>query len=151
MTISDVVDAFNVTARALRFYEAKGLLDPQRRGRSRVYSANDCARLDIIMRARRLGFSLDDIKSILDVGEDVSSNVDELRSAHRALIKRRAGLQILREDIAVLLEDLTNRIEIIEGRFEELGAQIDEDEELRARAAAFQQLGRSWLWSDASG
>ncbi len=149
LTISDVVEAYGVTARALRFYETKGLLEPQRRGRMRVYDGADCARLDIIIRARRLGLSLDEIKTILDVGSG-TTQADRLKATRAQLTEHRAAMEILQGDIDVLLEELNIRVARLDAELEKQGASIDEDDDLRARAAAFQRLGRSWLWSDAS-
>jgi DNA-binding transcriptional MerR regulator len=65
--IAELSTEFGVTARALRFYESKGLLSPQRAGGTRVYSRRDRARLSLILRAKALGSSLDDIKHYLDL------------------------------------------------------------------------------------
>lgn len=66
-TISDLSDEFGVTARALRFYEDEGLIAPQRRGMQRIYSHRDRARLAWILRGKRVGFSLTDIRELIDL------------------------------------------------------------------------------------
>lgn len=66
-TISDLSDEFDVTARALRFYEDEGLITPVRRGTTRVYTKRDRARLAWILRAKRVGFSLADIREMIDL------------------------------------------------------------------------------------
>ena len=66
-TISDLSNEFDVTARALRFYEDQGLIAPQRQGLSRVYSRRDRARLAWILRAKRVGFSLAEIREMIDL------------------------------------------------------------------------------------
>ena len=66
-SISDLSDEFGVTARALRFYEDEGLIAPARRGTTRIYSKRDRARLAWILRAKRVGFSLADIREMIDL------------------------------------------------------------------------------------
>lgn len=173
--ISDVVDRYGVTARALRFYETKGLLTPQRRGRARVYAAGDLSRIDFIIRARRLGFSLDEIKDMFDAAEVVGSedrgsedrgsedcgsedcgvaggldDIDAVRACRIRMGERVAALEILQGDIDVLLRELSARTKALDTALSDVGASLDEGHDLRARAAAFQRLGQSWVWSDAS-
>lgn len=64
-TIGDLVEAFDVTPRTIRYYEEVGLLSPKRRGQRRIYSEGDRVRLRLILRGRRLGFSLEEIREIL--------------------------------------------------------------------------------------
>ena len=66
-SIRDLAETFDVTPRTLRFYEQKGLLTPKRRGSTRLYTAADRARLVLILRGKRVGFSLDEIKEMLDL------------------------------------------------------------------------------------
>ncbi len=66
-SISDLSDEFGVTARALRFYEDEGLIAPVRRGTTRIYTKRDRARLAWILRAKRVGFSLSDIREMIDL------------------------------------------------------------------------------------
>jgi DNA-binding transcriptional MerR regulator len=67
MTIREMCDAFDVTPRALRFYEAKELLSPIREGQKRLFTHRDRARLKLILRGKRFGFSLEDIRQLLDL------------------------------------------------------------------------------------
>lgn len=151
-SISEVVERYGVTARALRFYETKGLLSPVRKGRSRVYAPDDLSRLDFILRARRLGFSLDEIKDMLDqpYSAKSSGDVGVVRATRLRMGERAAALQILKDDIEVLLRELTARNTALDQALAAAGASLDEDDDLRTRAAAFQRLGKSWVWSDAS-
>ncbi|WP_298957511.1 MerR family DNA-binding transcriptional regulator [uncultured Methylobacterium sp.] len=72
LTIGDLAEEFGVTLRALRFYEAKGLLRPQRRGTTRLYTEDDRTRLATILRGKELGFTLREIAAMVD-GEDVGT------------------------------------------------------------------------------
>jgi len=73
LTIGDLADEFGVTLRALRFYEAKGLLHPQRRGTTRLYTEEDRSRLATILRGKELGFTLREISAMVDGDELVES------------------------------------------------------------------------------
>jgi len=67
MTIRQMCDAFNVTARTLRFYEAKELISPIRQGQKRLFTKRDRARLKLILRGKKFGFSLEDIRQLLEM------------------------------------------------------------------------------------
>ena len=112
-TISQLAREFEVTPRALRFYEDKGLLTPRRDGMNRVYSHRDRARLQLILRGKRVGLSLIEIKEILDLYK-----VDQRAQAQTALKKykqRVVALEAQREDIDAAIETLTDSI----GKLEE--------------------------------
>lgn len=107
-TISQLAREFEVTPRALRFYEDKGLLTPRRDGMNRVYSHRDRARLQLILRGKRVGLSLIEIKEILDLYK-----VDQRAQAQTALKKYKArvvALEAQREDIDAAIETLTDSI-----------------------------------------
>ena len=74
LSIREMCDAFDVTARTLRFYEAKELLFPIRQGTRRLFTKRDRARLQLILRGKRFGFSLEDIRQLLDLYEPEGSN-----------------------------------------------------------------------------
>ncbi|HJS79617.1 MAG TPA: MerR family DNA-binding transcriptional regulator [Vitreimonas sp.] len=111
-TISQLAREFEVTPRALRFYEDKGLLTPRRDGMNRVYSHRDRARLQLILRGKRVGLSLIEIKEILDLYK-----VDQRAQAQTALKKykqRVVALEAQREDIDAAIETLTDSIAKLE-------------------------------------
>src|SRR5690349_16348535 len=81
-TIGDLAREFGVTLRALRFYEDKGLLTPQREGLNRLYSRRDRARLKLILMGKRVGFSLVEIKEMLDLYDLKDGQVTQLKVAH---------------------------------------------------------------------
>lgn len=103
-TISQLAREYNVTPRALRFYEDKGLLTPRRDGLNRVYSHRDRARLQLILRGKRVGLSLIEIKEILDLYK-----IDQRAQAQTALKRFKArvvALEAQREDIDAAIEAL---------------------------------------------
>src|SRR6202042_3633246 len=77
-TIRQLTKEFSVTARTLRFYEDEGLIAPERRGQTRIYSQRDRARIILILRGRRVGFSLAEIRGILDLYEMHDGGVTQL-------------------------------------------------------------------------
>lgn len=111
-TISQLAREFEVTPRALRFYEDKGLLTPRRDGMNRVYSHRDRAKLQLILRGKRVGLSLIEIKEILDLYK-----VDQRAQAQTALKKYKArivALEAQREDIDAAIETLKQSIALTE-------------------------------------
>lgn len=78
-TVNELADDLGITARALRFYETKGLITPQRAGTTRVYTRRDRARLILILRGKRLGFSLAEIREYLDLYDADRGNVRQMK------------------------------------------------------------------------
>ena len=106
-TISELAKEFGVTTRTIRFYEDQGLLSPKREGTSRVFSNRDRVRLKLALRGKRLGFSLAEIRELFDL-YDVSQ--DEKKQLEDFLVKlerRRALLEQQREDIEVMLNEIS--------------------------------------------
>jgi DNA-binding transcriptional MerR regulator len=106
LTVTELARELGVTARAIRFYEAKGLLEPQRAGTTRVYSYRDRARLLIILRGKRLGFSLAAIKEYLDLYDANSLNEEQLVHLLRGARRRISELEQQRLDLELTLEEL---------------------------------------------
>ena len=107
-TISQLAREFEVTPRALRFYEDKGLLTPRRDGMNRVYSHRDRAKLQLILRGKLVGLSLIEIKEILDLYK-----VDQRAQAQTALKKYQArivALEAQREDVDAAIEILHDSV-----------------------------------------
>ena len=105
-SISELSQEFDVTTRAIRFYEDEGLLEPQRQGRQRVYSGRDRVRLKLILRGKRLGFSLSEIGDIIDMYDSEPGEVGQLQYFIEKISVRRKTLKQQRNDIDVTLKEL---------------------------------------------
>ncbi len=116
LTIGELSEEFGVTARALRFYEDEALIAPERRGTQRLYSERDRARLAWILRGKRVGLSLADIKELLDL-YDVG---DGRRTQRLKTIERCQaqvdGLKRQRLDIDATIDELTNFIALVKAQ-----------------------------------
>jgi DNA-binding transcriptional MerR regulator len=105
-TISDLAAACEVTPRAIRFYEDRKLLAPRRVGQIRIFSHRDRVRLELILRGKRLGFSLAEIREMLDLYDADEGHVQQLRAALAKGRRRIAELERQQEDIARTLDEL---------------------------------------------
>jgi DNA-binding transcriptional MerR regulator len=102
-TVTQLAHDLGVTSRTIRFYEDKGLITPQRAGNTRVYTARDRARMILILRGKRLGFSLREIKDYLDLYDVDHTQAEQLRALRISVAKRLASL---REQYAALEETI---------------------------------------------
>lgn len=105
-TISELADTFQVTPRTIRFYEDQGLLSPRRDGLNRVYSHRDRARLTLICRGKRLGFSLAEIKDFLDLYDVDDRQIEQMRFALAHGRERIASLEVQLADVQQTLSEL---------------------------------------------
>lgn len=108
-TISDLAQEFDLTTRAIRFYEDMGLLQPLRAGpggRSRVYSARDRARLKLTLRAKRLGLSLTEARDIIDMYDSPRDTVPQLRKFLAVLAAHRQALEEQMTDLVANLDEV---------------------------------------------
>lgn len=110
MTIRQMCDAFDVTPRALRFYESKELLSPLRDGQKRLFSRRDRARLKLILRGKRFGFSLEDIRQLLDLYDMGGKKEVQLREVVAAARARLAELQRTHDELGQAIDDLSGQI-----------------------------------------
>ena len=105
-TIRDLAKEFGLTTRAIRFYEAKDLISPQRRGTTRLYTRRDRARLGLIVRGKNLGFSLEDIREFLDLYDADPSLLVQTRHLLGKVESAIAELEIKRANIDRSLKEL---------------------------------------------
>lgn len=105
-SIAELAREFDVTTRTIRFYEDQGLIAPARRGQTRVYRPRDRTRLKLILRGKRLGFSLQEVADIIRLYDEEPGEVGQLHYFLDRIKERRALLEQQREDIEVTLSDL---------------------------------------------
>jgi DNA-binding transcriptional MerR regulator len=105
-TIAELADEFGVTLRTLRHYEELGLLSPERRGTTRVYHQRDRIRVELILRGKRLGFSLEEIGTIVNMYDQPPGEVGQLHYLIEQCDVRRGELHRLRADIDATLAEL---------------------------------------------
>ena len=109
-SISELAQEFDITTRTIRFYEDKGLLQPKRNGRQRIYSRRDYVRLRLILRGKRLGLSLSEISDTIELYDTDQGELGQLDSFLQTIRERRLALKQKRADIDVILSEL-QRIE----------------------------------------
>lgn len=107
-SISDLSKEFDVTTRSIRFYEDQGLMKPSRRGQTRIYSPQDRVRLKLILRGKRLGFSLAETRRLFDLYDADRSSVQQLHTMLSLIDEKKQHLQQQMEDITVVLMELSS-------------------------------------------
>ncbi|GAA6153755.1 MerR family transcriptional regulator [Pseudoteredinibacter isoporae] len=105
-SISELAKEFDITTRAIRFYEDKGLLNPGRRGQTRIYAPADRTKLKLILRGKRLGLTLDESRDIIGMYNPGQSNEDQLQTLLAKIRERKSYLQQQLHDIEVMMLDL---------------------------------------------
>ena len=111
MTIRQMCEAFDVTPRTLRFYESKELLAPLRQGTTRLFTKTDRARLTLILRGKRFGFSLEDIRQLLDLYSRDGWNAAQLTRSYALGQKRLAQMEAQRAELATAIAELKVELE----------------------------------------
>ncbi|MER8372253.1 MerR family DNA-binding transcriptional regulator [Mesorhizobium sp. M1406] len=127
--IGEMAKKYGVTLRTLRFYEDKGLLNPRRDGSTRLYTRRDKARLKLILLGRKVGFSLRDVKQMMDLYDPTGSNTKQLRLALDKSEKQLARLQKQR----ALIDDAINELS---GSMSAVRRMLAERSALQASAAS---------------
>ena len=134
-TVNQLAEQLGVTARAIRFYEAKGLIAPRRAGTTRVFDRRDRARLLLVLRGKRLGFSLAEIREFLDLYDADRSQAAQVRLLLARTRERIAELETQQRDLEQTLRELREVERQAEGLLRERG--------LPAPAGAEEQPARS--------
>ncbi len=142
-TISELAREFNVTPRALRFYEDKALLSPTRDGMNRVYSGRDRARLKLILQGKSVGFSLTDIREMLDL-YTLEGHRAQLKLSLKKSREQIINLERQREDIESALDTLRKGVKWAEEKLAELGPGA----EVEQSARAYDKVARAGLDPD---
>ena len=144
-TIRQLCVEFQVTARALRFYEDKGLLSPKRDGMNRVYGYRDRARLTLILRGKRVGLSLSEIREILDLYKAEDGGAAQNARSLKKFRERIVAFEAQRDDIIHAIDELKQACDTLETflsktRPDLLPQAVDYDSVLRARLDGVHEL-----------
>ncbi|GEK68434.1 MULTISPECIES: MerR family transcriptional regulator [Paracoccus] len=110
LTIRQMCDAFEVTPRTLRFYEARELLFPQRRGQHRLYGRSDRARLTLILRGKRFGFSLEQIRQLLELYDPAERNITQTEATLATARDRLADMERQHRELGEAIAELRQQI-----------------------------------------
>lgn len=116
LTIREMTRSFGVTARALRFYEEKGLIAPVRQGQDRLYSRRDRGRLRLVLMGKCVGFSLEDVKAMLDLYDLGDGGVTQMKVARGKYREQVGRLQAQKRDIDTAISELERAIAVIDAR-----------------------------------
>ena len=111
MTIRQMCDMFDVTARTLRFYESKELLSPIREGQKRLFTKRERARLKLILRAKRFGFSLEESRQLLDLYDVGDKGQTQLPRVYEQACLRLAAMELQFEELGEAIVDLKKHIQ----------------------------------------
>jgi DNA-binding transcriptional MerR regulator len=120
-TITELTREFGVSTRTLRFYEDEGLINPERRGRTRLFRPADRRLIQEILRGRRIGFTIAEIRDIIKVYKDPPGEVGQLEMLMNKVIEKRDELRQKRRDIEETLAELDNVEEACLTRLAEIG------------------------------
>lgn len=110
MTIRQMCEAFDVTPRTLRFYEAKELLSPRRVGQKRLFTRRDRARLKLIQRGKRFGFSLEDLRQLLDLYDKGDQQHSQIARAYAVARTRLAEMEKQRDELEAAISELREQM-----------------------------------------
>jgi DNA-binding transcriptional MerR regulator len=115
-TIRDLTKEFSVSARTLRFYEEKGLINPKRRGEQRLYSRRDRARLAYVLAGKQVGFSLEEVREMLDLYDLGDGQVTQLKVALAKFGERIGRLEKQKTDIDRVVVELTRASDVMKAK-----------------------------------
>ena len=110
MTIRDMCDQFDVTPRTLRFYESKELLFPIREGQKRLFTRRDRARLKLILRGKRFGFSLEEIRQLLDLYHMGDQQHTQFQKTYEIAMARLRDMEKQRDELTVAIDELREQL-----------------------------------------
>jgi DNA-binding transcriptional MerR regulator len=124
-TIRDLTKEFSVSARTLRFYEEKGLINPKRRGEQRLYSRRDRARLAYVLAGKQVGFSLEEVREMLDLYDLGDGQVTQLKVALAKFGERIGRLEKQKTDIDRVVVELTRASDVMKAKLTARGHALD--------------------------
>ncbi|WP_299427331.1 MerR family DNA-binding transcriptional regulator [uncultured Shimia sp.] len=125
MTIREMCDVYDVTPRTLRFYESKELLFPVREGQKRLFTKRDRARLKLILRGKRFGFSLEEIRQLLDLYDMGDQQATQMQRTYEVAKHRLKDMEEQRDELNEAIDDLREQLKWGEQFLSDLTSQKD--------------------------
>ncbi|WP_377512035.1 MerR family DNA-binding transcriptional regulator [Octadecabacter sp. R77987] len=122
MTIREMCEAYDVTPRTLRFYESKELLFPIREGQKRLFTKRDRARLKLILRGKRFGFSLEEIRQLLDLYDMGDQQATQLAKTYELAEKHLADMEAQKAELDEAISELKSQMSWGKAQLAKLGA-----------------------------
>ena len=110
MTIGQMCEKYNVTSRTLRFYEAKELLFPIREGQKRLFTKSDRARLKLILQGKRFGFSLEEIRQLLNLYTIGDQQTTQITKTYELAVERLRVMEEQRDELSEAIDDLKEQL-----------------------------------------
>ena len=110
MTIGRMCETFGVSARTLRFYETKQLLFPIRQGQKRLFTKRDRARLKLILKGKRFGFSLEEIRQLLNLYKSDQDSQIQIKQAHERAERQLKALEAKKQELVEIIDDLHSQL-----------------------------------------
>ena len=124
LTIGEMCRAFDVTPRTLRFYEAKELIFPVREGQKRLFGRRERARLKLILRGKRFGFSLEEIRQLLNMYDLDNQGTAQLQKVYELATHRLSAMESQRDELTEAIEDLREQLKWGQQTLKERGVTI---------------------------
>lgn len=124
MTIGQMCEAYDVTPRTLRFYESKELIFPIREGQKRLFTKSDRARLKLILQGKRFGFSLEEIRQLLNLYALGDQQTTQLTQTYELGLQRLRDMEMQREELTEAIADLNDKLEWGETVLAERGVKL---------------------------
>ncbi|MEO1066900.1 MAG: MerR family DNA-binding transcriptional regulator [Pseudomonadota bacterium] len=124
-TIGDLAKEFGVSLRTLRFYEDKNLINPRREGVTRIYSRRDRARLKLVIMGKRVGFSLKEIREMLDLYDLKDGQATQLKVSLKKFNEQIKLLEKQKQDVEQAIDELSRTVNIVEGMLVEKEGQTE--------------------------
>ncbi len=125
-SIGELAKQFDITTRSIRFYEDEGLLSPRRQGQQRIYTNKDRVRLKLILRGKRLGFSLAETGRLFELYDADNSSAAQLQKVLELISEKKLSLKQQMEDINVLLTELSGLEQRCEDELKTIHSSVSE-------------------------
>ena len=125
-TITEMCKLFKVSARTLRFYESKELLFPIRRGHHRLFTKSDRGRMKLIMQGKRFGFSLEEIRQLLNLYNFGDHRTRQIKQTYQLGLKRLSSMEQQKKELGIAIKDLKTQLQLCKDLLLKRGADAED-------------------------